>query len=117
MYILPVRLQLLGIDHNIPNQGVDLDSVHVVKLLQSLLDLSLVRLDIHDKHQGVVLLDLLHRALGVQRVNDNLVVVETGLMRDGFAGVFWRPRKLEGLGSVEGGRRANLANFVGVGLL
>lgn len=108
--------QLLRISH-VPDQSVDLDSLHIVKLLQSLLDLPLVRLHIYDEHQGVVLLDLLHRALGVQRVNDNLVVIETGLMRDGFAGIFWRPRELEGLGSVESGRRANLANFVGVGLL
>lgn len=102
---------------HVPDQSVDLDSIHIIKLLQSLLDLSLVRLNIHDEHQGVVLLNHLHRALGVQRVNDNLVVIEAGLMRDGFAGVFWRPGELEGLGSVEGGRRANLASFVCVGLL
>jgi len=72
---------------SIPDQSVDLDCVHVVQLLQSILDLPLVCLDIHNEYQGVVLLNFLHGALGVQWVNDHLVVVETGLMRDGLAWV------------------------------
>ena len=35
-----------------------------------------------------MLLNLLHRTLGVQRVDEDLVVVKSGLMRNGLAGVF-----------------------------
>jgi hypothetical protein len=42
-------------------------------------------------------------------VNDDLVVVEAGLMRNGLARVLRRPRELEGLRAVEGGRSADLA--------
>lgn len=87
---------------HIPDEGVDLHSIDVIKLLQRLLNLSLVRLDVNDENQGVVLLNLLHRALGVERVDDDLVLIETGNMGDGFAGVFWGARELQGLGAVEG---------------
>lgn len=96
----------------LPDQGVDLDGVNVVQLLQSLLDLALVGLDIDDEDQGVVLLDLLHGALGVQRVEDGLVGVELGRTGDRHTGVLGRPRELEGLRAVEGGRGANLAGLV-----
>lgn len=64
------------------DKSVDLDGVDVVQLLQCLLDLSLVGLDVNDENQGVVLLDLLHCALGVERVDDDLVGIESGLMRN-----------------------------------
>ena len=91
--------------HNsdIPDKGVDLDGVNVVKLLKSLLDLALVGLDVDDEDEGVVLLDLLHRTLRVEWVDDHLVVVESRLMGDGLSWVFGRSREDEGLGSVEGG--------------
>lgn len=73
---------------------VDLDSLDVVQLLKSLLDLSLVGLDIDDEDKGVVLLDLLHCALGVERVYDDLVGIETGLMRDRLSWVFWGAAEL-----------------------
>ena len=38
-------------------------------------------------------------------------------MRDGFARVFGRARKLKRLGSVEGGREADFAGFLRVGLV
>lgn len=72
---------------HIPDQCVDLDGVNVVQLLESLLDLALVGLDVDDENQRVVLLDLLHRTLRVQRVQDDLVCVETRLVRDRLAGV------------------------------
>ena len=97
---------------NVPDQGVDLDGVNIVQLLQSSLDLTLVGLDIDDEDEGVVLLDLLHGALGVKRVEDDLGSVELGLTGDGDAGVLGRPRELQGLGAVEGGRGANLAGLV-----
>lgn len=99
-------------ESNIPDQGVDLDGVNIVQLLKSHLDLALVGLDVDDEDQGVVLLDLLHGALGVQGVQDDLVEVESGGMRDGDAGVLGGPRQLEGLGAVEGGRGADLAGLV-----
>jgi len=99
-------------DKNIPDQGVDLDGVNIVQLLQSSLDLTLVGLDIDDEDKGVVLLDLLHGALGVKRVQDDLGGVELGLTGDRDAGVLGGPRELQGLGAVEGGRGANLAGLV-----
>lgn len=102
----------LGVFLNLPDQGVDLDGVNVVQLLNSSLDLALVGLDIDDEDQGVVLLDLLHGALSVERVQNDLGSVELGLTGDGDAGVLGRPRELQGLGAVEGGRGANLAGLV-----
>jgi hypothetical protein len=69
----------------IPDKGVDLDSVDIVELLQRLLDLSLVCLDIDDENQSVVLLNLLHGALGVERVDNDLVLIEAWLMRNGLS--------------------------------
>ena len=63
-----------------PYQSIDLDCVHVIQLLQCLLDLPLVRLHIHDENQRIVFFNLLHRTLRVQRVNDHFVVVEARLM-------------------------------------
>lgn len=102
---------------SIPDEGVDLDGVDVVKLLQGLLDLSLVGLDVDDEDKGVVLLDLLHGALGVQWVDDDLVLIETGLGNDGSTWVLWCTGELEGLRSVEGGRETDLADLVGVNLI
>jgi hypothetical protein len=79
--------------------------------------LSLVGLDIDNEDKGVVLLNLLHGTLGVERVDDNLVLIETGLVRNRLAWVFWRAGKLKGFWSVEGGRLANLSDLVGVDLL
>lgn len=100
----------------IPDQGVDLDGVHIVELLQSLLDLPLVRLDIDDEDEGVVLLDFLHGGLSVDWVDDDLVLVEAGLVGDALARVLWCAGELKGLRAVEGGRQANLADLVRVDL-
>jgi hypothetical protein len=97
---------------SVPDEGVDLDGVNVVQLLKSSLDLSLVRLDVHDEHQGVVLLDLLHGALRVQGIEDDLVGVEARKVRDGLAGVLGGPGQLKSLGAVEGGGGADLASLV-----
>ena len=69
-----------GTNQEIPNKSVDLDRVHIVQLLQSLLDLSLVCLYIHNKDQGIVLLDLLHRTLCVERVDDHVMGIESWFM-------------------------------------
>lgn len=52
---------------HLPDEGVDLERIDVVQLLDGVLDLALVGEDINNKHKGVVLLDLLHCRLGVQR--------------------------------------------------
>lgn len=96
----------------IPDEGVNLDGLDVVELLEGLLDLALVGLDVDDEDEGVVFLDLLHGALGVKGVEDDLVRVEAGAMRDRLAGVLGRPGELKGLGAVESGRGADLASLV-----
>lgn len=78
---------------DVPNKRVQLDNLHVVQLLQRLLDLPLVRLGVDDEDQCVVLLNLLHRTLGVERVQDGLALVEAGLMRDRLARVLGGARQ------------------------
>jgi hypothetical protein len=78
--------------------------------------LSLVGLDINNEDEGVVLLNLLHGALGVQWVDDDLVLVEAGLGVDRLARVLRSTGELKGLRSVEGSRETDLADLVGVNL-
>ena len=101
----------------IPDHGVDLDGVNVVEGLEGLLDLPLVRLDVDNEDQGVVLLNLLHRALGVEGVDDDLLGVEARLGWDRLARVLGRARELESLRKVEGGALADLVRLVRVDLL
>ena len=101
---------------DLPNQRINLHAIHIIQFLQRLLDLPLVRLDITNENQRVILLNLLHRTLRVERVDDDFVVVEARLMRDGFARVFGRPGELERLGSVEGGCQADFSRLFGMGL-
>jgi hypothetical protein len=100
----------------VPDEGVDLNGIDIIKLLQGILNLSLVGQSVNNEHQSVVLLDLLHGALSVERVDDDLVGIETRLRNDRLPGVFWFPGELEGLGLVEGRREADLANLVRVDL-
>lgn len=109
-------LDLINRGH-IPDKGVDLDGVNIVELLKSLLDLALVGLDVDNEDEGVVLLNLLHRALGVERVDDDLVLIQAGLVRNALAGVLGRAREDQGLRAVEGRRETDLAGLVGVHLL
>lgn len=100
----------------IPDQGVDLDGVNVVELLQGSLDLGLVGLDVDDEDQSVVLLNFLHGALGVERVDNDLVLVQTGLVVNGLARVLGVAGQSEGLGAAERGRGPDLGLLVGVHL-
>jgi hypothetical protein len=52
--------------HSAPDEGVDLRRLDIVELLHSVLDLTLVRLNVDDEDKGVVLLNLLHCALCVE---------------------------------------------------
>jgi hypothetical protein len=69
------------------DERVDLDALDVVLLLQRGRDLALVGLGVDNEDERVVLLNLLHRGLGVERVDENLAGVEAGLARDRNAGV------------------------------
>ena len=104
-------------DISIPDEGVELDGLDVVKSLESGLDLPLVGLDVDNEDQGVVLLDHLHGALSVERVDDDLGGIEARLTRDAPAGVGRGARELEGLREVEGRAGADLADLVRVDLL
>lgn len=99
---------------NAPDQSVDLDTVDIVELLDGILDLSLVRLDVDNEDQGVVLLNLLHGRLGVQRVHDDLELVQPRHMGNALAGVLGLARELEGVGPVESNRGADFLVDLGV---
>lgn len=62
----------------IPDKGVDVLGLDVVQRLHGVLDLTLVRLHVHDKPERVVVLDHLHRALGRQWELDDPVLVHPG---------------------------------------
>ena len=106
----------MGVAKSLPDESVDLGAVNVVELLQGLLDLGLVGLDVANEDQGVVLLDLLHGRLGVQGVDDDLVLVHARLMGDRLAVVLGSTRQLQSLGAVEGGRQSDLALGLAVSL-
>ena len=97
---------------NVPHKRVDLDRLDIIKRLQRCLDLPFICLDIHNENQRIILLDLLHRTFRVEGMNEHFVVVQTGLMGDRFPGVFWVAGCAESLGSVECGRKSDLAVFL-----
>lgn len=78
--------------------------------------MGLVRLDVDNEDEGVVFLNLLHGALSVERVDDDLVLVQTGLVRDRLARILGRPRQLKGLGTMEAGRVPDFRLLLGVRL-
>jgi hypothetical protein len=54
----------------------------IVQLLHGILNLTLVRLDINDEHEGVVLFDLLHRGFRVEGSSTNDISLP--IERDAF---------------------------------
>lgn len=86
----------------LPDEGVDLVGLDVVELLDGVADLALVRLDVNDEDEGVVVLDLLHRRLSVERVDDRAVGVHPGGVDNRLAGVLGLTGKRKGLGAVVG---------------
>ena len=118
MKIVSSRVRISKIpQYSLPDEGVELDGLDIVKSLESGLDLPLVGLDVDNEDKGVVLLDHLHGALSVERVDDDLGGIEARLTRDAPAGVGRGARELEGLREVEGGAGADLADLVRVDLL
>lgn len=101
----------------IPNQRIDLHTLHIIQLFQRLPNLPLIRLDIHNKHQRIILLNLLHRTLRIQRMDDDFAGIEAGCMWDALARVLGRAGEGESLGSVEGGVVSYFADLVRVDLL
>jgi hypothetical protein len=83
------------------DEGVDLDTADIVLLLEGGGDLALVGLDVDDEDEGVVLLDLLHGGLGVERVDEHLGGVHAGLMGDRLASVLSGTGEREGLGAAK----------------
>ena len=96
------------------DQGVDLDAVNVVLLLEGGGDLALVGLDVDNEDEGVVLLNLrwsalpaavrgaaylLHRRLGVERVDEDGRRIHARSVGNRLAGVLGRARQLKGLGT------------------
>lgn len=83
------------------NQGVDFGSLNIVKFFNGIFDLSLIRLYVNNKDEGVVLLDLLHRRLRVQWRDDGSELVHSWCMGNGFTRVLGIPTQAECLGTVE----------------
>jgi len=98
------------------DQGVDLDAVNVVLLLEGGGDLALVGLDVDNEDEGVVLLNLLHRRLGVERVDEDGRRIHARSVGTRLAGVLGRARQLKGLGTVEAGAGPDGALLVRVRL-
>ena len=73
-----------------------------------MLDLRLVGSQVNDEDQRVVVLNLLHGALRGEWVLDDGVLVQSGPTRDALARVLGPPPALEGLGTVEVDRGADL---------
>ena len=82
---------------NLPDEGVDLGDVDIVQLLDGGLDLVLVGLDVADEDEGVVVLDLLHGALGGQGVLDDVVSVRVAPLGPRLPGVLGVTRRTEGV--------------------
>ena len=92
------------------NERVHLCGFHIVSLLESLLDLALVRLTVDDKYERVHILNLLHGALRVQREQESLAGVRALQVRSTLTRVSRVAHKTESLGTVERGRSAHLAH-------
>lgn len=97
---------------HIPDERVHLRRLHVVKLLHRLLDVPLVRLEVNDEDERIVILDLLHCRLSVERVLDCSELVHPRHVWNGLPRVFRVARKTKGFGSVEGDGSADFAKRV-----
>jgi hypothetical protein len=57
---------------NIPDQGINLLGLNVVHFLDGVLDLLLISPDVDNKHQSVIVFDLLHGRLRGERILEHL---------------------------------------------
>ena len=83
---------ILGGGVNKPDECVDLDGIDIVEFLQSLLDLSLVGLDVDDEYKSIVLLNLLHSTFRIQRMNECSIGVHSWCVWNRFTRVLWVSR-------------------------
>lgn len=93
------------------DQSVDLGSRDIVELLEGGLDLTLVGGTVDDEDKSVVLLDLLHSALSVEREEDGAVSIHARGVGNALSGVSRLAGQSKGLGSTEGGVGADLADL------
>ena len=105
-------LQATGCD-----ESVDLLAFNVVQLSHSILDLSLVGLDIDDEDQGVAILNQLHGGLGGQWVLDDGMLVGLALSWCALGSVLGLPGVLKRLGLVEVHSGVNAGALLGNSLL
>ena len=66
---------------DLPDERVHLCGLHIVELLHRILNLPLVRPNVDNKHQRVVLLNLFHRRFRVQRSAIHAVSISISLPR------------------------------------
>ena len=94
------------------DQSVDFGALHVVELLHSFLDLGFGGLDVHQEHQRVDLLNLLHGGLRSHRALDDPILVQLVPSRfHGLSRVLGIPSLCQGLGLVEANLGADLLHL------
>ena len=86
----------------------DLLDVDLVHLLDGGADLGLVGVNVNNKDQGVVVLDLLHGGLGGQGELDDGEGVQSWGRGRGLGRALWRAGQAEGGGALEVDRGADL---------
>lgn len=99
------------------DQSVDLLNVNLVQLLDSSLDLVLVRLQADLEHQGVTVFNLLDGSLRRNRRLDDLVGVHSVVVWNGLSGVSWGSSQLQGVWQSEGGGGSHLGHLLRVSTL
>lgn len=99
------------------NEGVDLEGLDIVKLLDGLLDLVLVGSSVDLEDEGVGVLNLLDGTLGVDVRDDDLVGVESWKVGNRLAEVLRVLWELQSLWSSEGGGGSDREDLVAVDTL
>lgn len=99
------------------NEGVDLGGINIVHPLDSILNMTLIGLQIHNKHQSVILLHLAHGGLGGQWKLENRELVQARQMGNGLAWVLGSTVENESTWTTESGAGADLKGDIGMSAL
>lgn len=99
------------------DQGVDLLNVNIVQLLDGSLDLVLVGLQGNLENQSVTVLDLLDGGLRGNWGLDDLVSIQSSVVRNSGSGVSGLSGQLQGVWKSEGGVGSHLSGLLGVSTL
>lgn len=91
-------------------------SIDLVKLLNSVLDLSLVGLDVNNENKGVGVLNELHGRLSGERELDNRELVKEVLLWGRLLVVLWCGWKVNSLSTVEVGLGVDASSLLGYSL-